>query len=158
MLDSARWSDPLNYAPDWKQRGRIIAQYLHGCRRVADMGAGTHALRALLRCDYLPVDGVALKPGTVLADFDGEWPVDVLDGCDGIAVAGLLEHLADPARFIRQIAPFGSVWAVSYMDAAKHKHPLLSLADLEALFADAGMRVTDGMIWRHQRVYRLVRC
>lgn len=157
MADIPRWGNPENYAPSWADRGRIIARYLAGCRRVADFGAGTHALQPLLRAEYVPVDVVSLKPGTVVVDLDGEWQPELLPECDGIAVAGLLEHLRDPARFLWQIAGMGSVWAVSYMDAAKHRHPLLSASELESCFRAAGMIITEQTRWRHQNVYRLAR-
>ena len=158
MADIKRWGNPKNYHADWQDRGRIVARYLAGCRRIADFGAGTHALQPMLGgAEYVPVDVVSLKHGTVVADLDGDWNTLTIAGCDGIAIAGLLEHLADPARFLWQIADFGQTWAVSYMDAAKHRHKLLSPADLESCFRSAGMVITERARWHNQNVYRLAR-
>ncbi len=158
MADLKRWGNPNNYHADWQERGRIVARYLAGCRRVADFGAGTHALQPMLTgAEYLPIDVVSLKPGTVVVDLDSDWNTGIAADCDGIAVAGLLEHLADPTRFLWQIAGIGQTWAVTYMDAAKHRHKLLTVAELECCFRAAGMAITDRARWHNQNIYRLAR-
>lgn len=104
------------------------------------------------------MDAVSLGPDTVLIDFDMPWSVSDLPQCDGLAIAGLLEHVEDPLALVRKLRGVGEVWAVSYMDSEIHTDkPLVSLERLEAAFGDAGMSVTDSVWWRHQKVYRLIR-
>lgn len=158
MADAQRWGKLENYHADWRERARIAAAYLDGCQSVVDFGAGKQDLRRYIAGHYLAVDFVELMPGTIIADFDQDWSAELVAHCDGVAVLGLLEHIKDPAAFLQKISGIGKVWAVSYMDSRKHAHPLMPLADLERCFTAAGMRIQRAVTWRHQRVYRLVRC
>lgn len=158
MIDVARWGQPSSYSARWIQRAIIISEYLKDCEHVLDLGAGTQILKPLIKSRYTPVDAVSLGPDTILIDFDSNWSASMLPQCDGIAIAGLLEHLADPLDFISRLAPVGDVWAVSYMDSRHHtSHKLITLKRLEKAFNEAGLRVDQRKDWRRQAVYRLVR-
>lgn len=159
MPDLARWSSPESYLPNWIERSAIVGGYLSGCGSVLDMGAGTQTLRQFVTGRYIPLDCVSLSDDAMLVDLDSEWSASDLPEAEGVAMAGLLEHVSDPVAVIRRVAPVGRVWAVSYMDSRRHQgHKLLTLEQLEAEFASAGMRVDQSCDWMGQRVYRLVRC
>lgn len=158
MPDLARWGDPRNYLTRWVGRASIIGGYLSECHSVLDIGAGTQSLREYVSGKYIPVDCVNLSKETILLDLDSDWEETCLPDSDGVAMAGVLEHVKDPISVIRKLSPIGKVWAVSYMDSRKHtSHNLIPLKRLEAAFNAAGMRVDKHTNWRHQRVYRLVR-
>jgi hypothetical protein len=158
MADIERWSKPASYHADWLERAKIIARHLHGCASVLDLGAGTQMLRPLLPgVRYVPVDVVSLGPDTIRVDFDRPWDAGMLPQADGVAIAGLLEHIADPLGTIARLRGIGRVWAVSYMDSRRHRHALVPLEALEQAFSDAGMRVDKVTQWRGQNVYRLER-
>lgn len=156
MPDLKRWADRKSYLPWWEERAAIIGGYLADCESVLDMGAGTQTLRRHVK-GYIPLDCVAMTTDTVVLNLDSDWRD--LPEADGVAMAGLLEHVSDPVAVIRRVAPVGRVWAVSYMDSRRHQgHKLLTLEQLESEFAAAGMCVDQACWWRAQRVYRLVRC
>lgn len=158
MPDLARWSNPESYFPSWSGRSAIVGSFLSDCRTVVDLGAGNQVLRQHISAKYYPVDCVALGPDTILIDFDGEWSIDQIPDCEGVAIAGLLEHIADPLGLIAKIAPIGQVWAVSYMDRDRQiDKSLLPLNKIEKAFQSAGFRIDDKAEWKRQRVYRLVR-
>lgn len=158
MADIPRWSNPDSYSPVWVERTRIIAGFLRDCESVCDLGAGTQALRPLVR-GYIPVDMVSLGPDTVVVNFDEPWSASDIPNADGYAMAGLLEHLNDPLGLIAKIAPLGRVWAVSYMERRTlHGRALLPINALEKAFSGAGMRIASTATWKGQKVYRLVRC
>jgi len=154
MPDLKRWADRKSYLPRWEERAAIIGGYLADCESVLDMGAGTQTLRRHVR-GYIPLDCVAMTADTVVLDLDSDW-CD-LPEADGVAMAGLLEHVADPVSVIRRVK-VGRVWAVSYMDSRAHARKLLTIDELEAEFADAGMRIDDSCNWMAQKVWRLIRC
>lgn len=159
MPDLKRWSAAESYLPQWIERSKIIGGYLAGCGSVLDMGAGTQTLRQFVTGRYIPLDCVSLSDDAMLVDLDSEWSASDLPEAEGVAMAGLLEHVSDPVAVIRRVAPVGRVWAVSYMDSRRHQgYKLLTLEQLEAEFASAGMRVEQSCDWMGQRVYRLVRC
>lgn len=156
--DLERWGNPKSYLPFWVGRAAIIGGYLKGCGSVLDMGAGTQTLRGFITGEYLPVDCVKLSDDVTVIDLDSQWSADDLPQSEGIAMAGLLEHLADPQSVIRRLAKRGRVWAVSYMDAGRHpSHKLLTLEQIEAEFAAAGLAIDARTMWQGQAVYRLVR-
>jgi hypothetical protein len=158
MADIKRWGNPESYHAAWVERARIIAGFLDECHTVLDMGSGPQILRPLIKSAYVPVDVVSLCPDTVVIDLDSDWQPEQLPPADGVAMAGLLEHLQDPEAMIAKIATVGRVWAVSYMDGTKHSsHKLISLARLNRAFATAGMRVTNEAKWNRQAIYRLER-
>jgi hypothetical protein len=154
----ARWSVVENYSPRWSGRASIIARFLNDCATVSDLGAGTQVLRHYIKGKYSPVDFVSLWPDTTIIDFDAAWSIDDLPKSEGLAMAGLLEHLKDPIDTIHRLAPVGKVWAVSYMDRRSHsERGLVSLKTLEQTFHKAGFRVDAVDWWRNQKVYRLIR-
>lgn len=155
MADTERWGNPRSYLPEWIGRAHIIARYLHGCDPVLDLGAGTQSLRPLVKARYIPADVVSLGPDTLTIDFDGQWSADDLPAVEGVAIAGLLEHVKDPLGVIRKLRGVGKVWAVSYMDSTRHRHKLVTLRELEQAFADAGKTVQAVERWNGQNVYRL---
>lgn len=157
MSDLSRWSKLSSYLPDWSQRSAIIASYLIGCNTIIDLGAGNQVLKPYIKASYIPVDFVSLYPDTIIIDFDSDWEIKSLPKADGIAIAGLLEHIKDPLAFIEKINSIGDVWAVSYMDSAKHRHSLISLTTLEQSFHEAGMKIDQVKRWNNQNVYRLIR-
>lgn len=155
MPDLKRWADRKSYLPWWEERAAIIGGYLADCESVLDMGAGTQTLRQHVK-GYIPLDCVAMTTDTVVLNLDSDWRD--LPEADGVAMAGLLEHVSDPVAVIRRVK-VGRVWAVSYMDSRRHQgHKLLTLEQLESEFAAAGMCVDQSCDWMGQRVYRLVRC
>lgn len=156
MADVERWGKRESYLPDWLTRAKIIAGFLEDCETVADLGAGTQMLRPLVR-GYVPVDVVSLGPDTVQVDFDKPWSKEDIPSCEGLAIAGLLEHVRDPLGLIRGLSGLGRVWAVSYMDSRYHRHDLVPLDELTKAFKDAGMVVTRTADWARQKVYRLER-
>lgn len=159
MPDLKRWADRKSYLPWWEERAAIIGGYLADCESVLDMGADTQTLRQFVTGRYIPLDCVSLSDDAMLVDLDSEWSASDLPEAEGVAMAGLLEHVSDPVAVIRRVAPVGRVWAVSYMDSRRHQgHKLLTLEQLESEFAAAGMCVDQSCDWMGQRVYRLVRC
>lgn len=155
MPDLKRWSAAESYLPQWIERSKIIGGYLAGCDSVLDVGAGTQALRRFVSGRYIPLDCVRMSDDAIVMDLDSDW--SDLPEVEGVAMAGILEHVAKPRSVIRKMV--GRVWAVSYMDSCSHTaHELMPLAQLEAEFASAGMRVEQSCDWMGQRVYRLVRC
>lgn len=157
MADIERWSKSKSYLAEWQGRAKIIAEYLKECNSVIDMGAGSQMLKPFIKGEYIPVDVVKIKHDTILIDFDTDWDIDILPKSDGIAIAGLLEHIKDPLGFIRKMQPTGKVWAVSYMDSRKHRHNLVTLEQLENVFIDIGMVIKSKTTWQNQCVYKLVR-
>lgn len=159
MPDLERWADVRSYLPFWVGRAEIIGEYLAGCDPVLDIGAGTQTLRRFVTGRYVPIDCVRLSDEAILMDLDSNWSAGDLPQADGVAMAGLLEHVGDPLEVIRRMAPVGRVWAVSYMDSQRHQgHRLVTLDRLESAFSEAGMRVERSCWWQAQKVYRLVRC
>lgn len=157
MADIARWSDPKSYSGQWLQRAEIIAGYLSECQSVLDLGAGPQILKPLVK-GYVPVDVVNLGQDTIQIDFDSEWNIQALPNTEGIAISGLLEHIADPLGLINKISGLGQVWAVSYMDKKKHRHQhLVTIEQLEQSFSDAGLKIAKQTVWRNQNVYKLIR-
>lgn len=158
MPDLERWGNPKSYLPFWIGRAAIIGDYLKGCDSVLDLGAGTQTLRKFISGKYLPVDCVKLSNDVTVIDLDSQWSADDLPESDGIAMAGLLEHLAAPQSVIQRLAGLGRVWAVSYMDATRHpNHKLLPIEQLETEFSAAGLVITAKTMWQGQMVYRLTR-
>ena len=151
MPDLTRWGNPQSYLPRWVERASIVGAYLSECHSVLDIGAGTQSLKGYVKGEYIPVDCVALSSETIILDLDSDWQASMLPYADGVAMAGVLEHVKDPLAVIRKMAPIGTVWAVSYMDSTKHtSHKLLPMKIIEKTFNEAGM-------WRNQKVYRLIR-
>ena len=157
MPDLARWGRKDSYLPSWEARAKIAGRYLKDCASVLDIGAGAQSLRKYVK-GYVPADCVQFTPDTILLDLDSDFSVDSLPSCDGLALLGVLEHVANPAQVINTLSPIGKVWVVSYMDANHHKHKnLLPMKTLKACFASAGLRIDKQDEWLNQRIFRLVR-
>lgn len=155
MPDLSRWSDRNSYSPRWSGRASIVAGYLSDCQSVLDIGAGSQILKQYLACEYFPAD--CFGDG-ILIDLDTDFSPDSFPPCDGVALAGVLEHIADPVKVIASLGSYGRVWAVSYMNRDKHsERGLISFKTLESAFKSAGLMIANTTMWRHQKVYKLVR-
>lgn len=102
LADKVHWAgvangvQPPSEARLWDTRGQIIAQFVRPGDKVLDLGAGKQKLKSYLpaTCSYVPVDCVAVHPGTFVVDFNEEFrlpkePVDV------IVSSGFLEYIVN---------------------------------------------------------------
>jgi hypothetical protein len=147
----------------WSTRTPMIARMLEGCVSVADVGCGFMGLKRFLAPEtrYVPVDVVSRGEGTIVVDLNREPmpPIDV----EAWAMAGLIEYILDVPALL---ASLSGVVVVSYnavdlCPAPRRQHAWVndfSVAEVEAMFADAGFvperREVFGyqMIWRFRRL------
>lgn len=101
------WRETAKAEPaiSWQHRSELIAHLIRPNDVVCDLGAGAQTLRRYLPSSvgYIPVDCVMEHPDTWLADFNADFalpdrPFNV------ITCIGLLAHLVDRIRFLKQLA------------------------------------------------------
>jgi hypothetical protein len=89
-------------ATSWDERAAWAAQWLAGCRVVADLGCGSMLLeRRLTSAAYIPVDVVRRDARTIVVDLNVT-PLPPL-AADGYAALGLIEYLFDPSALLEAV-------------------------------------------------------
>lgn len=83
-------------------------------KSIIDLGCGKEALRSIIPCDttYTPVDYIQRNPQVIVCDFNAHEFPNIK--ADAMFVSGLLEYIADPVWFIKNVCAAGKYCAISY--------------------------------------------
>ncbi|WP_176086423.1 glycosyltransferase [Martelella sp. HB161492] len=151
----------------WSERSAKAADYLSEAKSVTDFGCGTMPLKQFLKSDqrYTPVDIVSRDAQTIVCDFNVDEPP--VTGTEAAVCLGLLEYLHDPLAFLKFVSEHHRLVVLSYCttDSPIPLEPrlahawvnALSQAEIEALFAEAGLQiVTSEQIDNGQRLWQLL--
>lgn len=108
------WSEIEYFNPEWKNRIKIMSQYIGPTDSVVDFGCGEMWLKEFLGRgnQYIGVDYKKRDGETLVCDFNqGEYPNVIGDVC---FVSGCLEYIVDYEALIKHIANRFSRCIISY--------------------------------------------
>ncbi|GIX30310.1 MAG: hypothetical protein KatS3mg124_0782 [Porticoccaceae bacterium] len=114
--DPQRWSREEDFAPDWEERTRLLAQPIPPGARVIEFGAGLLALPRWLPsgCLYQPADLFPRSPETWVVDLNAARLPDPPGSYDWAVFSGVLEYVRDLGRLFGWLARFVDRVAFSY--------------------------------------------
>ncbi len=107
----------MKFNENWLQRSMQVARHIPGGVTVLDLGAGDLTLGRLLLpgCAYAPVDKEQWLGQGYQADFNDDAVLPLPFYSVGV-VAGVLEHLNDPLRFLSDWSCFAGKWLITCHD------------------------------------------
>lgn len=100
------WKDIEYFHDDWKERVKLMSQFITSGSSVMDLGCGKMWLNEYLKQEitYIPVDYCKRSADTIVADFNKKQFPSVY--VDNIFISGCLEYLNNPEWFIKKTAEY----------------------------------------------------